>query len=142
MAASTVDLLIAEEGEKLSAYQDSMGFWTIGVGRLIDARKGGGISQEESRYLLANDIRRIERALGERYRWFSRLDAVRRAVVISMAFQTGEALHKWPKFCNAMAVTDYVAAAKEMLDSTVAREQAPLRWNRQAHMMLTGQWGT
>ena len=63
MAASTVDLLIAEEGEKLSAYQDSMGFWTIGVGRLIDARKGGGISQEESRYLLARAGRKISLVL-------------------------------------------------------------------------------
>ena len=139
---SVEDLLIREEGEKLSAYQDSLGFWTIGVGRLIDSRRGGGISKVEARYLLDNDVARIRRALRSRYTWFSRLDEVREAVVISMAFQTGEALHKWPKFCNAMAVTDYTAAAKEMLDSIVAREQAPLRWNRQAHMMLTGQWGT
>ena len=33
-------LLKRDEGVKLSAYQDSESFWTIGIGRLIDARKG------------------------------------------------------------------------------------------------------
>ena len=29
-------LVIGHEGKKKSAYQDSLGYWTIGVGRLID----------------------------------------------------------------------------------------------------------
>lgn len=31
-----------DEGEKLYAYQDTLGYWTIGIGRLIDRRRGGG----------------------------------------------------------------------------------------------------
>ena len=38
----TVEQLRRNEGEVLHAYQDHLGFWTIGVGRLIDKRKGGG----------------------------------------------------------------------------------------------------
>lgn len=34
------DLIEAHEGRVLHAYRDSLGFWTVGVGRLIDARKG------------------------------------------------------------------------------------------------------
>jgi lysozyme len=56
-------LLIAElrrdEGVDRSAYQDHLGFWTIGVGRLIDRRKGGGLSDEEIDYLLQNDVKRF-----------------------------------------------------------------------------------
>ena len=45
-----------EEGVVKHAYQDHLGYWTIGVGRLIDKRKGGGLSDEEIDYLLGNDI--------------------------------------------------------------------------------------
>ncbi len=34
------DLIEFHEGRRLHAYRDSLGFWTIGIGRLIDARKG------------------------------------------------------------------------------------------------------
>jgi lysozyme len=33
------------EGRVLHAYRDSLGFWTIGVGRLIDARKGAKLPE-------------------------------------------------------------------------------------------------
>jgi lysozyme len=33
-----------EEGEVLHVYKDHLGYLTIGVGRLIDKRKGGCIS--------------------------------------------------------------------------------------------------
>jgi len=50
------DQLRAEEGERASAYQDSLGYWTIGVGRLIDARKGGRLRSNEIDFMLTNDI--------------------------------------------------------------------------------------
>ena len=46
-----------DEGTKATAYQDHLGFWTIGVGRLIDSRKpGAGLRPDEIDYLLRNDI--------------------------------------------------------------------------------------
>jgi hypothetical protein len=55
-----------DEGEVLHAYSDHLGFTTIGVGRLIDKRRGGGITKEESKYLLENDIDRKLRDLRTR----------------------------------------------------------------------------
>ncbi len=44
-----------EEGERSTAYQDSVGVWTIGYGHTGDVRPGETISQEEADQLLAGD---------------------------------------------------------------------------------------
>ena len=54
-----VDDLKRHEGLKLHAYQDHLGYWTIGYGRLIDKERGGGISETEAETLLENDIDRL-----------------------------------------------------------------------------------
>jgi len=36
------------EGKVLHAYPDHLGYWTIGYGRLIDERRGGGITEAEA----------------------------------------------------------------------------------------------
>ncbi len=48
LAQSITQQLRRDEGEVLHAYQDSLGYWTIGIGVLIDKRKGGGITKAES----------------------------------------------------------------------------------------------
>ncbi|MCR4300621.1 MAG: hypothetical protein NUV51_03350, partial [Sulfuricaulis sp.] len=49
--------LRGDEGVKSCAYRDSLGYLTIGVGRLIDVRKpGAGLRPHEIDYLLSNDI--------------------------------------------------------------------------------------
>lgn len=50
--------LIIDEGKRNSAYKDSLGYWTIGVGRLIDPSMGGRLSDDEIMLLLDNDIAR------------------------------------------------------------------------------------
>jgi len=78
-----------DEGVVLHAYTDSLGFLTIGVGKLIDARKGGGISMEEAEYLLANDIKRVMNELDRRLSWFkTQPDGVQRGLC-NLAFQIG-----------------------------------------------------
>ena len=42
-----LSILIDHEGSEKSAYQDTLGYWTIGHGRLIDKRKNAGLSEEE-----------------------------------------------------------------------------------------------
>jgi lysozyme len=49
-----VSILEKEEGFVPHVYKDHLGYWTIGHGILVDERKGGGITIEESRYLLNN----------------------------------------------------------------------------------------
>lgn len=129
-----------DEGLKLHAYQDHLGFWTIGIGRMIDLRKGGGISQEEAEYLLANDIKRRQRELTICLPWFPELDEARQGVLLNMSFQLGTAgLMKFKKALEFMRKKQYVAAANEMLQSTWA-EQTPARAERLAKQMMIGQW--
>ena len=56
-----INFLKQLEGEKLEAYQDDAGVWTIGVGHTgIDVYKGKKITSEESSELLKKDINRFE----------------------------------------------------------------------------------
>lgn len=89
MKAELTKQLRRDEGEVLSAYQDHLGFWTLGVGRLIDKRKGGGITPEESAYLLSNDIDKRESELLRRAPWMANLDQARFGALVNMAFQMG-----------------------------------------------------
>ena len=129
-----------DEGEKLTAYQDHLGFWTIGIGRLIDARKGGGITKEESSYLLNNDIRRKTAELKAAIPWFGKLDEVRQGVLLNMAFQMGtEGLLKFKNTLRMVESGQYDAAASGMLESLWAR-QTPERAKRLSEQMRTGVW--
>lgn len=132
--------LRADEGEVLHAYQDSMGFLTIGVGRLIDKRKGGGITEEEAAYLLKNDIERKTAEVRARLPWFAKLDPARQGVLVNMAFQMG--VGGLMAFKNTLALIErgaYALAADNMLKSAWAT-QTPARAQRLARQLRTGEW--
>lgn len=134
------DLLRSDEGQVLNAYQDHLGFWTIGIGRLIDARKGGGISKEEAEYLLANDIAKVMAGLATRLPWFATLDAARQGVLCAMAFQMGiDGLLGFVNTLKMVEAGDYPGAARGMLNSKWA-SQTPGRAKRMAEQMKNGVW--
>ncbi len=129
-----------DEGERLAAYQDHLGFWTIGVGRLIDARKGGGITQDESAYLLANDIEKRRDELLRLLPWAAALDDARFGVLLNMAFQMGVAgLMKFQNTLRMVQGGDYDGAATNMMLSIWAK-QTPERARRLSAQMRTGVW--
>jgi len=131
-----------EEGSVPHAYQDHLGYWTIGVGRLIDKRKGGGLTPDEVDYLLRNDITRKSREVFAALPWAADLNEARQAVLIGMAFQMGIAglLGFKTTLANAQAGR-YTEAATGMLASLWAR-QTPGRATRMAMQMETGEWQT
>jgi lysozyme len=132
--------LLREEGAESCAYQDSLGYWTIGVGRLIDSRKGGGLSNDEIDYLLDNDIKAKTREVLLALPWMPRLSEPRQAVLIGMAFQMGiGGLLKFKRMLGSVEDGQYGEAAMEMLDSTWAK-QTPARAARMAKQMETGEW--
>jgi lysozyme len=143
MGSNIVDLkeqLLREEGSESCAYQDTRGFWTIGVGRLIDARKGDGLSQDEIEYLLDNDIKKITDKVHNTLPWISKLNDARRAVLIGMAFQMGlRGLLGFKRTLGSIEDGQYFEAAIEMLQSDWAK-QTPERANRLATQMETGEW--
>ena len=63
------------EGLVKHAYQDHLGYWTIGYGRLIDEKLGGGLSEDEASFLLRNDIARAYADLLNNHPWVDDLDA-------------------------------------------------------------------
>jgi len=127
------------EGLKLHAYQDSLGFWTLGYGRLIDATKGGGISKDEAEYLLGNDLKRMEREC-EKLPAYLDLSPSRQAVLIEMCFILGpDGLRLFKRMFKALAEQDYAEAADCILASKMAG-QIGARAVRLAEQLKTGRW--
>lgn len=140
MRAELVKQLKADEGVVPYAYKCSEGFWTIGVGRLIDKRKGGHLRPDEITYLLQNDIDDRIEALTRALPWFQDLDDARRGVMLNMAFQLGtEGLLKFERTLVLIRDGKYENAAHAMLQSLWAK-QTPERAERMAKQMLTGLW--
>ena len=132
--------LIRDEGAVGHAYHDSFGFLTIGVGRLIDVRRGGGLSDSEIDFLLANDIAKTTARVLEALPWASRLSEPRLGVLLNMAFQMGvSGLLQFKRTLGSIEDGQYGEAAVEMLDSLWA-QQTPERAKRLAKQMLTGEW--
>lgn len=138
--SKATDQIKKDEGCVLYAYDDHLGYSTIGYGRLIDRRKGGGISQDEAEYLLNNDIDRVLDELSWKLSWYDTLDDARQAVLLNMAFQLGVAgLLKFKNTLAYIEAGDYENAAANMLKSKWAT-QTPARAKRMADQMRTGQW--
>lgn len=140
MRDELIKQLRRDEDEVLWAYPDHLGYLTIGVGRLIDKRKGGGISPDESAYLLGNDIERVRTEVLRRLPWAAALDGARRGVLFNMAFQMGvEGLIGFRNTLAMVQAGDYAGAAKGMLNSLWAK-QTPARAMRLSDQMRTGAW--
>lgn len=140
MKDKLVTQLRRDEGEVLHAYEDHLGFLTIGIGRLIDKRRGGGISAEEAAYLLNNDIDTRIIALKRTLPWFNQLDEARQGVLVNMSFQLGvEGLLAFKNTLAEVRAGNYEKAAELMLMSKWAT-QTPERAQRLAKQMKTGEW--
>ena len=130
--------LIQHEGVVKHAYQDHLGFWTIGVGRLIDERRGGGLSDDEVEYLLDNDIKRIHGALYDNLNFWDTLSDTQQQALCNMAFQLGvNGLLSFQNTLSLMAAGKYEEAAAEALKSKWAR-QTPNRAREVAAMLARG----
>lgn len=134
------NLIALHEGRVPYAYQDSLGYWTIGIGHLIDRRKGGRLPEEIIDALFSHDLHAHAQPLHTALPWLERLDDVRRAVLIDMAFNLGVAgLLSFRVTLECVRVGAYSEAARNMLRSRWA-SQVKTRAVRLARMMQTGEW--
>jgi lysozyme len=138
-------MLSLHEGRVPHAYKDSLGFWTIGVGHLIDERKGGKLPEHIIDALLDYDI---EHHIADCIRlnpWVVSLDDVRKAALYDMFFNLGpepfddDGFKDWPIFERQMKTGDFSGAANNMR-STLWAKQVGQRAERLARMVETGQW--
>lgn len=134
------DQLVRDEGVINHCYFDHLGYATIGVGHLIDERRGGKLPDHIIWLLLDWDIAEHTKELTDQIPWIAQLDEARRGVLINMAFNLGVAgLLKFVNTLNMVKAGDYKGAAAAMLESKWAKQVGP-RATRLATQMETGRW--
>jgi lysozyme len=130
-----VDQLIEHEGMVLHAYDDHLGNATIGVGRLIT--KDRGITEEEARYLLENDITLVCDQLDRSFPWWIEAPEQVRFAMIDLCFNMGIGrLSQFSRTLMLLEAGEYLAASVELLDSNYAR-QLPGRSVRISEMIAS-----
>lgn len=105
------------------AYKDSLGYLTIGYGRLIDKQLGGGITEDEADFLLENDIIRVENALDTEFPWWRKHPENVQRAMANMCFQMG--IKKFKGFKNTLELIkagSYNQAADNALQSLWAKQ--------------------
>lgn len=134
--------LIYDEGVRSSAYKDSEGYLTIGVGRLIDENKGGKLSADEIEYLLDNDIDKVINQTIREFAWYDDLSEIRQEVLLNMIFNLGlGGVKKFKNMITALKRHDWEDAAREMLDSKWSG-QVGQRAIRLSEAMRTDTWSS
>lgn len=118
-----VEMLKRHEGVVDHAYQDSLGYWTIGVGFLIDARKGGKLLPEEIDFILKNRLDKVAAELDRKIPWWNNLSDNRRAVILDMAWNLGvPGLLGFKNTLEFIRTGQYEKAAKGMENSKWAKQ--------------------
>lgn len=135
MTTTDRDMLISQlredEGLVKHAYQDSKGYWTIGVGRLIDKRLGGGLSESECVYLLQNDISRVFKEIERLFPWVEQMAPARRVAFANLLFNLGSAkLSKFHSTLPALAAGRYQRAHDHLAATKWATDVQPSRRDR------------
>ena len=158
--ARAIIMLSNEEGRKNRPYKDSEGYLTIGVGHLMDPRKGGSLP-EWAQYeldsagflselsidrLLEDDMLTAMEHIEQHLPWALKLDPVRYGVLLDMCFQMGIGNAQKGTgllgFKNTLAMIqrgEYAKASEGMKNSLWAR-QTPNRTDRRRAEMLTGKF--
>ena len=120
------EMLLKHEGLRLYPYHCSEDKLTIGIGRNIQDR---GITEDEAKYLLANDINEVTEQLDKVWAAWRTFPVKAQYVCIDMAFQLGvEGFMKFRQSRQLMEEGMWTEASEEILRSKWAR-QTPNRAN-------------
>ena len=132
----------ANEGLRLTAYQDQGGVWTCGYGCTGPLIIEGTVwTQDEAdqmfqmRYDLA--MRGAATIMGDAW---DVLNDARKAALTDMVYQMGAAgMARWAILRMSLVTQKWAAARDATLASLYAQQQAPARAKRNATIFLTGQ---
>ena len=113
-----VALIKREEGERLTAYQDSVGIWTIGVGHTgtVNGRpvsRGMTIKQNKSTELLLSDLSWVESSINKAVR--VPLSQNQYDALCSFIFNVGKPAFESSTLLKKLHDGDYDGAADQLL---------------------------
>lgn len=109
-----------DEGVESRPYQDTVGKWTIGVGRNLSDK---GLSADEIRYLLSNDVDEVLDDLDRALPWWRRMTPNRQRALANLCFNLGlPRLLTFRKALFHMEQGRYADAAAELRASRWARQ--------------------
>lgn len=135
------------EGEKLTAYKDTLGNWTIGYGHLLpkpctpEGWAGFTISQAVCDGYLEQDLAKALKYASSLPEWQSCDTDCRQNALEELVFNMGSA--KWQGFHQtraAIQAQNWQGAHDGLLNSEWAKQVGPTRSNRIANYFLTGQY--
>ena len=132
------DKLIADlkrdEGYVPHAYEDSLGYWTIGYGTLIDKR-GGGIPEDVAAILLQRHVDENIAKVNKQLPWLSKHPEHVQRAIHNMAYQLGVAgLLSFKNTLRLVEQKRYNEAADNALLSLWAK-QTPNRAKRTTDLL-------
>lgn len=126
-----------DEGRVPYAYQDHKGYWTAGVGFLIDKEKGGRIPEPVIDFWLQYLVEEREKQLDQYIPWWRKLSDARQRALIQMSYQLGvSGLLGFPRMLKALQEGNWGEAYRQALDSKWAKTDTPKRAQRVAALFL------
>lgn len=137
VASDLIEQIIRHEGLELKPYRCTSNKLTIGIGRNLD---DVGITEDEAKYLLMNDLARIAKQVAKMMPWSADLSPPRYNALLNFVFNVG--IGTALKFENAMAalkVSDFDTAAAELLNSRWST-QVGKRAQELAEQIRTGEY--
>lgn len=130
--------LVRDEGKRLTPYQDSLGYWTVGIGHLLPSGESRQpISEAQCRDYFINDVIDAENRLNGIMPGWRALSDVRQRALVNLSFNLGGKLARFKQFLAAMEREEYVIAGQHLQASLWAK-QVKLRAARIIHMIATG----
>lgn len=131
--------LIRDEGYRLLSYQDSLGYWTVGIGHYLGTqRRILSITPIECEAFLESDVQAATAlAVGFTVPAWPLMNFARQRALINMAFNLGPRLAQFALFLGAVQLGNWSIAAEQMLKSKWAA-QVGVRATHLRDVILTG----
>lgn len=133
--------LIRDEGLKLSSYQDTLGFWTIGVGHLLGKSTDfANLTWTKDQCLcqLNEDVHKAVALVSTLPAYSMCNTDARQRALVNMAFQMGGKLLTFTTFLSLIQQQKWHEAGED-LRTTLWAKQTPVRASRIINMIETGQ---
>ena len=138
MTPQLFDDLERDEGLRLTAYQDTVGRWTIGYGHAEGVQEGDVWSLNQAIDALHQDVARAVAQLDDTFPWWRSLDDVRQDVMVELIFNMGiGTLSTFVNTLRSIEAHNWPMASAGLLASKWAG-QVGARATRLAAMMKTG----